>query len=325
MLKFAQKLLVLALLQVLIPLKASALGIFIPAYFSPGTRWTELNEAAKRVPLIAIMNPNNGPGTSSSSSYVTAINSLRQSGGRVIGYVYSSYTARPLANVQADIDRYFSFYNIDGIFIDEMTNDSTAAHVDYYEALYQYIKGKNPAWIVVGNPGINASAAYLTRPTVDTLVTFENNSGYETNVPDVWTKTQAPTAISHLCYAVADATTMTNYVNIAVSRNAGHIYVTDDSGSNPWDRLPTYWNAEIGLIESINQEAARQKPAVLKLSGTNGNLAVIVNGSAGRYVLQSSNNFTNWQPTATNVSATGKFNFQVPQTNSPAESFRTQQ
>src|SRR4051794_38334383 len=100
MLKFVQKLLVLALLQVLIPLKASALGILIPAYFSPGTRWTELNDAARRVPLIAIMNPNNGPGTSSSSSYVTAINSLRQSGGRVIGYVYSSYTARPLANVQ---------------------------------------------------------------------------------------------------------------------------------------------------------------------------------------------------------------------------------
>src|SRR5436190_3744456 len=143
MLKLVRTFLAFALLLIFTPLKISALGLLVPAYFSPGTKWTALNDAAKRVPVLAIMNPNNGPGASALSSYASAINSLKQSGGRVIGYVYSSYTARPLADVQADIDRYYSFYNIDGIFVDEVTNDSTAAHLDYYEALYRYIKGKN--------------------------------------------------------------------------------------------------------------------------------------------------------------------------------------
>src|SRR5207302_8526862 len=116
---------------------ASATGILVPAYFSPlsGGSWDALNRAADRVPLIAIMNPNNGPSTSVNPSYTAAVNALRNAGGRVIGYIYSSYSARPLADVEADIDRYQAFYVIDGFFVDEMTNDSDATHLAYYEEL----------------------------------------------------------------------------------------------------------------------------------------------------------------------------------------------
>ncbi len=324
-LKFVRAILFFSLCPALLCFEANALGLLVPAYFSPGSKWTTLNDAARRVPVVAIMNPNNGPGISASSGYTSAINAFRQAGGRVIGYVYSSYSALALNDVAADIDRYFSFYKIDGIFVDEMTNDSTAAHVDYYEALYRYVKAANTNYIVIGNPGINAAAAYVTRPTVDTLVTFENNTGYEANVPDPWTKTQGSTTLAHLCYAVTNAGTMTNYVNIAVTRNAGYIYVTDDSGNNPWDQLPTYLAEEIGVIELINKEAARQKPAVLNLTVPNTNVLVAVSGAAGRYVLQTSNNFTNWQPAATNVSATGNLTFQLPKTNATVRVFRTEQ
>ena len=66
-----------------------ALGILVPAYFSPtsGGYWSALNQAADRVPLIAIMNPNNGPSTSVNSNYTSAVNALRNAGGRVIGSV----------------------------------------------------------------------------------------------------------------------------------------------------------------------------------------------------------------------------------------------
>src|SRR5438874_13108496 len=164
---------------ILVP-RVLALGILVPAYFSPapGGYWSALNQAADRVPLIAIMNPNNGPATSVDSNYTSAVNALREAGGRVIGYVYTSYTARPLTEVKADIDRYHAFYMIDGFFVDEMTNDSDAGHLAYYEDLYQYIKAKQSSDLVVGNPGINTPASYLLRPTVDALVTFENNTGY---------------------------------------------------------------------------------------------------------------------------------------------------
>src|SRR6266513_6513413 len=89
----------LACVLALVPVpRVLALGILVPAYFSPapGGYWSALNQAADRVPLIAIMNPNNGPATSVNSNYTSAVNALRNADGRVIGYVYSSYTARPL-------------------------------------------------------------------------------------------------------------------------------------------------------------------------------------------------------------------------------------
>src|SRR6185312_7019420 len=76
---------------------ASPMGIMVPAYFSPGAKWDAMDYAASRVPLIAIMDVNNGPGTSKSSSYVTALANLHAAGGKVTGYVYTSYTNRPLA------------------------------------------------------------------------------------------------------------------------------------------------------------------------------------------------------------------------------------
>jgi hypothetical protein len=306
-----------------------ALGILVPAYFYPtsGGHWNSLNQAADRVPLVAIVNPNNGPSTSINSNYTSAINALRNAGGRVIGYVYSSYTARPLTEVKADIDRYLAFYTIDGFFVDEMTNDTDAAHLAYYEELHQYIKAKRSSYLLVGNPGINTAASYLLRPTVDALVTFESNTGYPAYVPDPWTQAQPATAFGHLCYDVATPDLMTNYVQLAVARNVGYIYVTGDRGSNPWDTLPSYWFAEVGLVEAINRQAASNQPPVLNISiETNNTAAVDVLGTPGKYILQASNDLKNWEAVATNISANGAFTFSIPRgTNPPAGFCRTAQ
>jgi len=309
--------------------RACALGLLIPAYFDPSqaANWETLNQAADRVPLIAIMNPNNGPTSSVKPDYIRVVNALRSSRGRVIGYIYSSYAARPLAQVKTDVDRYDGFYTIDGFFIDEVTNDSDAAHLAYYSELYEYIKSKSGAYLVVGNPGINTLSNYLTRPTFDALVTFENNTGYPAYRPDAWTQKQPATAFSHLCYDVTNAVTMTNYVQLAVKRNAGYVYVTDDRGNNPWDTLASYWNAEVNLVESINRQAATNQPAVLSIAPEiQGLMQVQVSGSPGRYLLEASPNLTNWGTIATNVSSTGKFNFLDTQTNKyPIRVYRTAQ
>jgi len=154
--------------------RAYALGVLVPAYFDPATSsaWTALNQAAQRVPLIAIMNPNNGPSTAPNATYTQALSALHNAGGQVLGYVYSSYAARPIADVAADVDRYNSFYNIDGIFIDEMTNYSDPTHLAYYQQLYRYIKSKRASYLVVGNPGANTAEIYLTTPVTDAVVSF---------------------------------------------------------------------------------------------------------------------------------------------------------
>jgi hypothetical protein len=309
--------------------QAFALGLLVPAYFDPdtGSAWDALNQAAQRVPLVAIMNPNNGPSTSSDAAYRRALSALRNAGGQVIGYVYSSYTARPIDEVKTDIDRYDSFYMIDGIFVDEMTNDSNATHLAYYAELYRYIKSKRASYLVVGNPGINTLERYLGDPVTDALVTFESNVGYPQYVPDAWTQTKEATAFSHLCYAVAAPTTMTNYVQLAVARNAGYIYVTDDLGNNPWDTLPTYWEPEVSLVEALNRQAARSHPSSLSLFlATNSTVQLQVAGTPGRYVLQTSTNLSKWDPAMTNVSATGSFTFSdVLATNPRARLYRAVQ
>lgn len=307
--------------------RAMALGVLVPAYFGAGAGWDSLNAAAERVPLIAILNPNSGPGNAVNSGYAAAVKALRQSHGRVIGYVHTSYATRPVEQVRTEIDRYYSFYELDGIFVDEMTNDSVADHLAYYQSLYAHVKAKDRSHIVIGNPGSRAPAAYVTRPVVDTLVTFENRTGYDNYVPDPWTKTQPAAALAHLCYSVANAQTASNYVNLAVARNAGFIYVTDDGGNNPWDRLPSYWAEEIAQVEQINREAARSSRAELRIEpATESSIQVQVLGTAGRYVLQSSRDFFNWKPEATNLSATGNWSFVVSRPGLyPAEWFRTEQ
>jgi hypothetical protein len=151
---------------------------------------------------VAIANVANHPGESGREDYRQAITRVRANGGRVVGYVHTTYTRRPAADVIADIDRWAAFYPLDGIFVDEMTNDGTAASLGYYGGLFQHVQARQPGWMVVGNPGTATRESYLTTPTADVLVTFENRTGYASHVPD---PDAAPFAggVRHLCYEVA--------------------------------------------------------------------------------------------------------------------------
>ena len=234
---------------------AHATNLLIPAYFypaGPGDDWSRMATAAKTVSLTAIMNPGNGPGTTTDPNYTPVIANMHAAGGRVIGYLYTSDGSRPLASVETDVDRWVSLYNIDGIFVDEMANDNDPAHLTYYSQLYSYIKSKGKDLSVVGNPGTSTLEQYVSTPTVDTVTTFEDSAGYSTATPPSWTTKYQSSRFANLPYQVSSSSTMTSYLTLAQQRNVGNIYVTDDGADgNPWDRLPTYWNNEVSAIEAI--------------------------------------------------------------------------
>ena len=236
-----------------------ALEIVVPAYFYPsaGSPWNRMNAAAARVDITAIMNPFNGPGSSPDSKYTAAVDSLRGAGGRVIGYVYSGYTARPLAEVYADIDRYADWYAIDGIFVDEMSNTGSAGHLDYYESIYNYVKAKSALWEVMGNPGTSTLETYLTRPTADRLMVFENvGDAYPNYSPSSWNAGYDAASFVHLVHTEASLDAMEAHLRRAISYHAGAIYVTDDVLANPWDTLPSYWDAEVEAVARLNEPRA---------------------------------------------------------------------
>jgi hypothetical protein len=303
---------------------AAPMGVLVPAYFYPGALWTSMNWAAGRVPLVAIMNPNSGPDTAQNPDYVAAVNSLRASGGKVIGYVSTSYATRGTNAVRTDIDRYFDFYAVDGIFLDEMTGDADTNHLDYYAALFQYIQTRGTNLLVVGNPGINTLESYLTRPCADVLVTFEVNTGYAGHVTDAWSTNHLARRFCHLPYAVPAAATMTNYVSLAVSRNAGWIYVTGDSGANPWDTLPAYWTNEVNHLQALN---LTQPPGRLTIRpGTNSMPALDFTGAPGVHQLLASTNLVHWTAIGVAGTPSNPPAFADPAaTNYPRRFYRTRQ
>lgn len=239
--------------------RAAALEIVVPAYFYPsaGSPWGPMTAAADKAPITAIMNPGNGPGNGVDQNYVKVVNAFRAAGGRVIGYVYSSYGTRPLAQVTADIDRYRNWYGIDGIFVDEMGNTGPAQRLDYYKSIYDYVKGVDPAWEVMGNPGTQTIEQYATWPTADRLMVFENvGSAYPTHAPSAWNANYPSEKFVNLIHTEDSPAKIAEYLELAVSRNVGSIYITDDVMANPWDTLPTYWQQHVDAVAAINAEQA---------------------------------------------------------------------
>jgi hypothetical protein len=201
------------------------------------------------------MNPFNGPGNSLDANYVSAVNSLRAAGGRVIGYVHTSYTARPIEQVINDINRYKSWYNVDGIFVDEMANTGPAERLNYYRDIYNHVKSIDPNWQVMGNPGTTTLEQYLTWPTADRLMVFENvGATYPGYVPSSWNFKYDRSKFVHLVHTESSSADALSHLNLAVQRNAGGIYITDDILPNPWNRLPNYWDSLVDAVAAINAD-----------------------------------------------------------------------
>ncbi len=256
-------------------------NILVPAYFYPAgnTYWSDLASLASAGNTVtAIMNVSNGPSTSANSDYTLAVNNLVTAGGNVVGYVFSSYGARDIALVKADIDTYIAQYpSVSGFFIDEMSN--LPANVAYYQDLHDYIKGLNPSYSVIGNPGVNTIEAYAA--TADVLVTFEGSSAsYANYVPNSWMAGFSASHFSHLVYGVTSNADALIAAQHALTANASNVYITEDNyipGNpafpNPWDTLSTYYS----------NKTITGTPANNALAGALGNDIII--GGAGNDTL----------------------------------------
>jgi hypothetical protein len=105
----------------------------------------------------------------------------------------------------------------------------------------------------MGNPGTTTVEAYLTRPTADRLMVWENfGSTYPVHTPSAWNANYDGTRFVNLLHTLASGETAASYVDLAVQRNVDGIYFTDDVLANPWDRLPTYWDQFVAKVASVN-------------------------------------------------------------------------
>ena len=154
------------------------------------------------------------------------------------------------ADVRRDIDRYFDWYGVDGIFLDEASTDCLKKA--YYADLNSFVKKKRPSARTAINPGMATNECYVT--AADLIVTFEGT--YSTYVSSFraagWETKYAPSKFWHLVHATPTSTEMRSAVSLSKQRNAGWVYVTPDVLPNPWDTLTTgqYWTDELAAAQA---------------------------------------------------------------------------
>jgi hypothetical protein len=229
---------------------SSPIKLMVPLYTYPGATWDTVAAGAKTVKTVAIINPNSGPGNGPDSSYNTYMNKLNAAGVDMIGYVHTSYGARSIADVKADIDVYASqFPLLKGIFLDEA--GATASVLSYYQQLYNYIMGM-PGWKYdVINPGAVPTSGYSSAATQ--IVSFEdvsskfsasaNPSGASCSNKDLYAVITYGASSSGMQSAIATARSKGYY---------GWVYVTDGSGASTYNTLASYYPSMVSYIASTN-------------------------------------------------------------------------
>ena len=232
-------------------------GIIIPSYIYPDNgsydnqyynNLMTLVEKYPNVPIIVILNPNTGPGTSENSDYTTTITRLISGGITPVGYVATGNGLSGSAEVQSEIDDWVSFYpNIQGIFFDEMYTGITGA--PYYSALTDYTKQKGLS-ITIGNPGTQISAEYLNTNCVDTAVIYEDFGYPAEEIVD----SEGYSDIPYNRKAALIHSSLYKYYPLKMIRkHCGYIYATDDLyQNNPWDTYSTYLGELFRLLSSLN-------------------------------------------------------------------------
>lgn len=240
---------------------ASSTGIMIPLYSYPGTYWTQVIQAKNAhpsVPIVVIINPNNGPGSSIDSNYVSGIQQLQAAGITVLGYVYTSYGARSASSIESDIHSYSSWYHVNGINFDEMAN--TAGYENYYSNLSSYAKSLGMT-MTVGNPGTSTLASYVG--TVDVLDIYES-AGLPL-LSDLQSSTfngaYAKSSFAFIAFGVSSLpsqSTITSY-----SDDVGYLYLTNDVLPNPYDTVPSYLSTEVGLLDTGSTNTVPSAPTGL--------------------------------------------------------------
>jgi hypothetical protein len=210
--------------------------------------WNRIIGSAPSV-AIAVLNPSSGVGPSQNPTFLQYVIAAQAVGISMLGYVDTNYANRSVAEAEAEIDQYLSWYGVDGIYFDQTSSD--CVDQPYYQTLFDYVRqastvGKRLS--VVLDPGNNVPECYAS--VADTLVIFQNSyAQYQTFKPSTWTKNYPSSLFWHLVYDSPAQSDMEAAVARARTLHAGYVWVTSDTLPNPWDTLPNdvYFLREVQL------------------------------------------------------------------------------
>jgi hypothetical protein len=240
--------------------------MLIPAYFSAQQRpqdWQSLAQASRQVPTIVIANPNSGPQAALSTDDINAYAAVQAAGGKVIGYVHTDQGRRPLQNVLADVQTWYSAYSkLDGIFVDEMAQTATASNLTYYENLAKVIRNQHPNALIVANPGGVFDQAFLQNNTADIFVRHEDvATTVDASTRPSWMAAASSSRFAQIKIAAANDA---SEVRFAASQPAvGWVYASNQPAPNPYTKLPSDFAQAVQMLSQIQAQSVQPSASAL--------------------------------------------------------------
>lgn len=214
--------------------------LIVPAYFDQLSSWAA-TARSKTPPADMILDISGvGAGAAPQPEFRAAVRSARAAGITVLGYISTVDGQRPLAEDEAEVRHYAAWYGVTSVFLDRVSGDP--AHLGYYRALAAYVRQRDPRGQLWLNPGVYPDRAYMSLGGV--VMVFEGTyAQYKTSAVPGWARAYPASRFAHTVYA-ASAADLDPALRLARARNAGHVYITDGTGANPYQALPGYWGAE---------------------------------------------------------------------------------
>ncbi len=228
-------------------------GYIVPLYANPNTATGQAvfnaliqqKQANPGVPMIAIINPYTGPGTGPGTStdpnseYAPYTADLQAVGIIVIGYVWTNYGAIAQSTVETQMSNYKTWYNVNGIDLDSMSN--VAGLQSYYSTLTAY-GHSNGMPEIVGVSGSTMPSSYVG--TVDVIIPYATTGLPLASTVAADTTGTGGVASQWGIIAEGVSTAPTPSYISSVASNIAWLYVTD----NPFGTAPSYQSTEVSNL-----------------------------------------------------------------------------
>jgi hypothetical protein len=235
---------------------ALPIKMVVPMYSDPAAILPSIASDSSSVQMV-ILNPAVSQRFDYSSTLALLVQTAQAAGIKVLGYVPSDYDngVVPLSYSETLMSDYSAWYHVNGFFIDEVNTTCLPAPLSYYTSVSQFARAQPGVDTVVMNLGGDAGSCYIGMANI--FVTFENTySAYLSASPPSWASGLPSSDFLNIIYDTPDATAMQNAITLALARNVGTIYVTDENGANPYAGLPSYMQQESAFLNSLTTSQA---------------------------------------------------------------------
>ena len=220
--------------------------LVVPAYFYSSAVWSQA-DGSKPPPGDIILDISGvGAGDAPQAHFTAVVRQAKARGVTILGYISTVDGQRPAAQVETEVRNYTKWYGVTSIFLDRVSG--VAAQAAYYRQLVRSIHRFSPGSSVWLNPGDFPDQDYMS--IGDVVMVFEGTySQYLSLHQPGWVRRYPASKFAQTIYATPGSG-LRNVFKLATSRRAGHVYVTDDSGDNPYDVLPSYWSRETSVASA---------------------------------------------------------------------------